>query len=86
MTASKRNPKLDLVPSAPKATATRVEEKGALLRKADVAKRLGVHVRTVERLVREGHLRAVKLTPGPRGSVRVWEADLHAYLAGLKGA
>lgn len=44
---------------------------------ADVASRLGVSVRTVEREIRDGRLRAIRV----RGAVRILESDVTAYIA-----
>ena len=50
-----------------------------LLTKAEAAKVLGIHERTVQRLVAAGELPAVHV----RGATRIRKADLDAYVSGL---
>ena len=55
-----------------------------LLRPREVAARLQVGVRTVYALVASQRLRAVRVGIGA-GTIRIHEADLHAYLSALRG-
>lgn len=62
------------------------EDAVRLLTYAEVADRLGVHVRTVYRLVDANELRVVHLPSRPgmkRGQPRVRITDLAAYIDGL---
>lgn len=53
-----------------------VDESGALYSPDDVAKRLGLHVRTVRRYIREGRLRATRIGK----QYRIAAADLEALV------
>src|SRR5437868_14581262 len=52
---------------------------GKLLKTSEVAQRLGVDTATVGRYIREGILPATSTAGGHH---RVYEADLHAFMAG----
>lgn len=52
------------------------QEKDRLLRPDQVAERLAVHVRTVRRLATEGQFLCLMV----RGSLRVWESSVTAYM------
>lgn len=51
-----------------------------LLRVPEVAARLGVSERSVERRIHSGALPAVRLGSGPKSPVRVDEAELDAWV------
>jgi excisionase family DNA binding protein len=55
-------------------------EPGRLLRISEVAERLGVHDRTVRRLINTGEIAAVKLGHGKRSPIRVPADELEAWL------
>jgi len=46
----------------------------------EVAERLKVNRRTVNRWVESGHLTAIRFGPGPRGSIRIAESDLQEFI------
>jgi excisionase family DNA binding protein len=71
---------------ATKATKPRIEarkNRGLPLTVHEAAERMNVSSRTISRLIRSGSLPAHRLTPNPHGAVRVFEADIDAYLANL---
>ncbi|WP_165964424.1 helix-turn-helix domain-containing protein [Actinomadura sp. KC216] len=51
------------------------------LTKAEVAERLRVSEKTVDRYIRRGFLKAIKTTDTPQGAVRVTVASYEAYVA-----
>lgn len=51
------------------------------LTKAEVAERLRVSEKTIERYIRRGLLDAIKTTDAPQGAVRVTMASYEAYVA-----
>jgi len=55
---------------------------GRLLTVRETSERLGVHTRTVERLIARGDLAAVKLGRGRNSPVRVDERDLDEFVYG----
>jgi len=56
-----------------------------LLTRAEVAAKLRVHVGTVDRLIKAGHIVATK-APGTNGSVRIEDEELARYIECGKGA
>lgn len=53
-----------------------------LLTKYEVAERLRVHPHTVDRMIKDGRLKAIKNgDPGKNGAVRISEEALAEYLA-----
>lgn len=52
-----------------------------LLRKREVADALGISVSTVERLIGDGRLQALKLSKGRSGRVRVPESAVDEFVA-----
>ena len=61
--------------------AESMDDAPAMLSYREAARYAGISVRTVHRLVRDGHLRPVKLSPGARGRVRIPRAELIDALA-----
>lgn len=53
----------------------------ALLTPKEAGQRLGICGASVRKLIREGHLRAVK---PPVGGIRIRPSDLEAYIDGLE--
>lgn len=53
----------------------------AMLSYREAARYAGISVRTVHRLVRDGHIRPLKLSPTSRGRVRIPRAELIDALA-----
>lgn len=60
--------------------------KDDLITTVDVANALGVHVRTVHRMVSAGRLEPAVKVPGMRGAYLFHRADVDALLAGERVA
>lgn len=60
--------------------------RGRPLTPTQAAERLGVHRKTLYELIRNGRIVAVRITGAAKGSLRVFEGDLEAYLDQLPKA
>ena len=55
-----------------------------LMTPAEAAKRLGLHVYTIRRMIHDGRIPASRMGTGTHARLRVSEADLSAFIDGSK--